>query len=116
MVIVDKKKKIKNRTRQFGTSLCPRVVVSKSNTAIYCQLIDDSVKNGGKVLAFCSSKQLDRSRKNCNISLSRTVGENMGKKIVALGYKSIVFDRSSYVYHGKVAALAEGIRSQNIKF
>ena len=84
MVIVDKKKKIKNRTRQFGTSLCPRVVVSKSNTAIYCQLIDDSVENGGKVLAFCSSKQLDRSRKNCNISLSKTVGENMGKKIVAV--------------------------------
>lgn len=116
MVIVDKKKKIKKRTRQIGTSTCPRVVVSKSNTAIYCQLIDDSVEKGGKVLAFCSSKQLNSSKKNCNINSAKIVGENMGKKIAGLGYKSIVFDRSSYVYHGKVAALAEGIRSQNIKF
>lgn len=115
MVLIDRKQRIKNRTRQFGTSTCPRVVVSKSNTAIYCQLVDDSVPNGGKVLAFCSSKQIGGNKKNYNINLSRLVGEEMGKKIGYLGYTKVVFDRSSYIYHGNVAALADGIRSQNIK-
>lgn len=88
------------------------VCVFKSNTAIYCFLKD--MKNN-KVIKSVSSRNLYKDSYNCNVEKSRNTGIKMGEIINELGIKEVVFNRNGYLYHGKVKALADGIRSVGIK-
>lgn len=96
----DRKRK-KIRTKVSGTSERPRLSVFKSNTAIYAQIIDDTV---GKTLA--AAKGTD----------AKAVGSEIGKAAVAKSLKSVVFDRGGYVYTGKVKALADAAREAGLTF
>ncbi|BDD10933.1 50S ribosomal protein L18 [Fulvitalea axinellae] len=100
------------RRRISGTAQKPRLAVFKSNTAIYAQLVDD-VK--GATLAHATSRDLG-SKKNCNIETSEKVGALLAERATAAGVTQVVFDRSGYVYHGKVKALAQGARNGGLKF
>lgn len=86
-----------------------RLCVRKSNTSFYCQLIDD-VRH--VVVAYESSAKL--GLKSCNIINAGKVGESIGDKIVKLGINSVVFDRSKYLYHGKIRSFVEGVRSKGV--
>ena len=88
------------------------VCVFKSNTAIYCFLKD--MKNN-KVIKSVSSRNLYKDSYNGNVEKSRNTGIKMGEIINELGIKEVVFNRNGYLYHGKVKALADGIRSVGIK-
>jgi len=88
------------------------VYVFKSNTAIYCTLKD--MKNN-KVIKSISSRNLYKDSYNCNVEKSKNTGVKMGEIINGLGIKEVVFNRNGYLYHGKVKALADGIRSVGIK-
>ena len=88
------------------------VCVFKSNTAIYCFLKD--MKNN-KVIKSVSSRNLYKDSYNCNVEKSRNTGIKMGEIINELGIKEVVFNRNGYLYHGKVKAFADGIRSVGIK-
>jgi large subunit ribosomal protein L18 len=101
------------RKKISGTADRPRLSVFKSNTAIYAQLIDDVA---GLTLAAASSKELDSKVKNATIDLAKNVGQKLAEKAVANGISMVVFDRSGYVYHGKVKALADGAREGGLKF
>jgi large subunit ribosomal protein L18 len=101
------------RKKISGTADRPRLCVFKSNTAIYAQLIDDIA---GRTLAAASSKEVDANRKNATIELSKSVGQKLAEKAVASGISSVVFDRSGYVYHGNIKALADGAREGGLKF
>ena len=90
-----------------------RLSVSKSNTAIYCRLIDDEKKT---IIFSLSSREINKNKKNCNIEIARKTGEVMGEKILDFGITTISFDRNGYLYHGKVLAIAEGIRSKGVIF
>jgi large subunit ribosomal protein L18 len=115
----NKYKKLKReslRGRIKGTIERPRLSVNRSNENIYAQIIDDI---NSHTLVSCST--LDRSIKLA-ISTGRTCDASrlMGEKLAELSLKKkitkIVFDRSSYLYHGRIRALADGARAGGLQF
>lgn len=110
------RQKIRYRIRKkvSGTSGTPRLTVFRSNSDIYAQLIDDGT---GTTIASASSKQKDISaQKAPKTDKSKMVGEAIAKKAVELGITKVVFDRSGYIYHGRVKAVAEGAREAGLVF
>ncbi len=110
------RQKIRYRIRKkiAGTAAKPRLSVFRSNTDIYAQLIDDS---NGVTIAAASSKQKDISaQKAPKVDKSKMVGAAIAKKAVELGVTKVVFDRSGYVYHGRVKAVADGAREGGLDF
>ncbi|UII28884.1 50S ribosomal protein L18 [Fulvivirga maritima] len=103
------KKGIRNKIS--GTAEKPRLSVFKSNKGIYAQLIDDTK---GHTLLASSSKDIDGE--GLNVDVSKNVGLKLAEKAKADGIEKIVFDRSGYLYHGRVKALAEGAREGGLKF
>lgn len=102
-----------NRTRakMFGISGKPRVSVFRSLTHIYAQAIDDSKK---ATLVSASDKEV--TAKGTKSEISALVGETLGKKLLDKKISSIIFDRGAYRYHGRVKALADGIRKAGVNF
>lgn len=100
------------RAKISGTADCPRLSVFRSNKHIHAQLIDD-VK--GVTLVSASSVQLKLANGG-NIEAAKVVGDAIAKAALEAGIKTIVFDRSGYVYHGRVQALAEAARAAGLKF
>jgi large subunit ribosomal protein L18 len=110
------RQKIRYRIRKkiAGTTQKPRLSVFRSNTEIYVQLIDD-VKN--ETLAAASSLDKEILAQKVNKSeKSKLVGNAIAKKATALGLSDVVFDRSGYLYHGRIKAVAEGAREGGLKF
>lgn len=110
---LQRRSRIRKRVRKHiqGTTERPRLSVFKSNKAIYAQLIDD-IK--GHTLAASSSKELGKD--GATVDVSKEVGKKIAEKAKASGVETVVFDRSGYIYHGKVKALAEGAREGGLKF
>lgn len=110
------RQKIRYRIRKkiTGTTAKPRLTVYRSNADIYAQLIDDAT---GTTLASASSRQKDISaQKAPKVDKSKMVGEAIARKAGELGIADVVFDRSGYIYHGRVKAVAEGAREGGLKF
>ena len=110
------RQKIRYRIRKkiSGSSSIPRLTVFRSNSDIYAQLIDD---NSGTTIAAASSRQKDiTAQKAPKIEKSKMVGEALAKKAVELGVKKVVFDRSGYIFHGRIKAVAEGAREAGLEF
>lgn len=105
------KKHKKIRTKISGTSLRPRLCVKKSLQNIYAQVIDDT-----KGITLVSASTLKYKEYGGNIKAAEKLGAELAKKIKAAKIETIVFDRSGYIYHGRVKALAEEIRKEGIKF
>lgn len=96
-----------------GTAEKPRLNVFRSAKHIYAQIIDD-VK--GVTLAAASSMDKDFNGYGGNIDGAKAVGIKIAEKAQVAGIKNVVFDRGGYVYHGRVAALAEGAREGGLEF
>lgn len=112
--IARQKIRFRIRRKVSGTATKPRLSVFRSNTDIYAQLIDD---NNGVTIASASSKQKDiNAQKAPKIEKSKMVGQAIAKKAVELGVADVVFDRSGYVYHGRVKAVADGAREGGLNF
>ncbi len=110
------RQKIRYRIRKKvnGTSSVPRLTVFRSNADIYAQLIDDTT---GTTIAGASSRQKDiAAQKAPKVDKSKMVGESIAKKAIELGISKVVFDRSGYIYHGRVKAVAEGAREAGLQF
>ena len=102
------------RKKIGGTTAKPRLSVFRSNTDIYAQIIDD-VK--GNTLASASTKDKDIVAQNgTKIEKSKLVGAAIARKAVELGLKEVVFDRSGYLYHGRVKSVADGAREAGLEF
>lgn len=108
-----KRKKIKVRSKIFGTSKIPRCSVYKSLTNISAQLIND--EKAETILSFSSNSLKDVKGKTKN-EISFLVGEEFGKLCIAKKINKIVFDRNGFLYHGRVKSLADGIRKAGVKF
>ena len=93
-----------------------RLVVYKSNSHIYAQIIDGE---GSKVLASASTaeKALAGTFKNGgNVEAAKAVGKAIAEKATAAGVKQIAFDRSGFRFHGRIKALAEAARENGLVF
>lgn len=111
-----RREKIKFRVRRkiSGSTERPRLSVFRSNTEIYAQLIDDKE---GKTLASASSRDKDIvAQKGTKVEKSKLVGAAVARKASDLGLLDVIFDRSGYLYHGRVKAVAEGAREGGLKF
>ena len=100
------------RKKVEGTTARPRLSVFRSNKVIYAQIIDDTK---GHTIAAASSVELDK-KGGVNLTISKSVGKKVAEKAIASGINDIVFDRSGYLYHGNIKALAEGAREGGLKF
>ena len=100
------------RAKVSGTAACPRLCVYRSNKNIEAQIIDD-VK---KVTLVASSSMSLKLENGSNVEAAKKVGEDIAKKALAKKIKTVVFDRSGYIYHGRVKALAEAAREAGLKF
>lgn len=100
------------RKAVVGTSERPRLSVYRSNLAIYCQLIDDRAGH-----TLLSASTMDKSvGKATKVEQAREVGKLIARKAIDSKIENVVFDRSGYLYHGRVKALAEGAREGGLKF
>ena len=87
--------------------------VYRSLNHIYAQIIDDTK---GTTLVSASSLDKDFSGYGGNIDGAKAVGSLVAKKALEKGIKAVVFDRGGYIYHGRVAALADGAREGGLEF
>jgi large subunit ribosomal protein L18 len=111
-----RRQKIRHRIRHkiAGTGEKPRLSVFRSNAEIYAQLIDDV---SGKTLVSASSQDKDvKAQKVTKLEKSKLVGAAIARKATELGIANVVFDRSGYLYHGRVKALADGAREGGLQF
>ena len=91
----------------------PRLSVFKSNKNIYAQLLES---NGSKIIVSASSNEKDNKLDNNNIESAKLIGKKIASRALDAGIKEVVFDRSGYIYHGKVKALAESARENGLVF
>ena len=113
----DRRKK-RVRKNIVGTTARPRLCVYRSLQYSYAQLVDDEA---GKVIATISSKSISSAGSGKSSSKSnKDTAKEVGKKIAELakekGISRVVFDRNGYLYHGRVAALADGAREGGLNF
>jgi large subunit ribosomal protein L18 len=109
----ERRKRIQLRIRKkiSGTAERPRISVFRSNSQIYAQIIDDA---SGKTLVSASSIELTSKGKKAEIATQ--VGKNLAEKAKGAGVTNVVFDRSGYLFHGRVKALADGAREGGLNF
>ncbi|WP_018131296.1 50S ribosomal protein L18 [Effusibacillus pohliae] len=114
--IARKRRHVRVRKKVFGTPERPRLNVFRSNQHIYAQLIDDT-KGVTLVSASTVDKELrDQIENGGNIQAAQKVGELVAKRALEKGYKTVVFDRGGYLYHGRVQALADAAREAGLEF
>ncbi len=106
------------RRRVMGSAERPRLVVHRSVKNIQGQITDDS---SGRVLMGISTlapelKELRGGEGGSKKALSKAAGKLLAEKAKAAGIKQVVFDRGGYLYHGRVAAFAEGAREGGLEF
>ncbi len=98
------------REKIRGSAARPRLAVFRSLTHIYAQLVDD---DAGRTLAAASSKEAkDKSKR---IDSAKSVGTLLADRAKQKGVTEVVFDRGGYRYHGRVKALADGVREAGVK-
>ena len=112
---IERRQRIKFRIKKIvsGTAQKPRLVVFRSNSEIYAQVIDDTK---GVTLVAASSRDKDLKASGTKTEKAKQVGEAIAKKALAAGIETISFDRGGYLYHGRVKSLAEGAREGGLKF
>jgi large subunit ribosomal protein L18 len=92
----------------------PRLSVFRSSKHIYAQVIDDT---NGVTVASASSMEKDvRSKTGANVEAAKAVGKRVAERAAAKGVKEVQFDRGSYLYHGRIKALADAAREGGLKF
>jgi large subunit ribosomal protein L18 len=113
---LERRQKIRYRIRKkvAGTAEKPRLSVFRSNTDIYCQLIDDV---NGVTLASASSRDKDiAAQKAPKVEKSKLVGEAIARKAKELNITTCIFDRGGNLYHGRVKSVADGAREGGLQF
>ncbi len=114
--MIDKRERLKRRQkagkfRVIGTAERPRLQVFRSSKYIYAQIIDD--EKGKTLLSESDCGKSDKKKKTERALL---VGEEIAKKAKEKKITKVVFDRSGYLYHGRVKAVAEGARKGGLQF
>lgn len=110
-----RRSKIKRRIRKsvLGTAEKPRLSVYRSNKQIYAQLVDDTT---GKTLAAAGSLKMEEAQNLPKIEQAQRVGKMIAEEAGKAGITEVVFDRSGYLYHGRVKSLADAAREGGLKF
>ena len=104
------------RRRVSGSPERPRMCIFRSDRHIYVQIVDDTT---GKVLASASSlaqELREQGHKGGGVAGAKAVGALIARKAGEQSIAQVVFDRSGFIYHGRVKALADAAREKGLKF
>ena len=104
------------RKKVIGVDKMPRLCVSRTLNNIYAQLIDDT---GGRTLLTISTLTPDirkSIKSGGNVAAAKVIGKRLAEEAVKKGIQKVVFDRSSFPYHGRIKALADAAREAGLKF
>ena len=107
--------RVRTKLRKSSTGR-PRLSIFRSNKYIYAQVVDDAE---GKTIAAASTLEKDmraKLKKTCDMKAAEAIGKTIAERAVKAGVKQVAFDRGSYLYHGRVKALADAARSGGLKF
>ena len=108
-----KKRHVRVRGKISGITARPRLCVYRSLSNIYAQLIDDE-----KGVTICSASSTEKAFEQYggNRAAAKLVGETVARRALEKGCRAVVFDRSGYVYTGRVKELADGARAAGLEF
>lgn len=109
-----KRRHARVRRNLFGTEERPRLNVYRSNKHIYAQLINDD--NGTTLVSASTKDKTFEDEATNNLEASKQIGETIAKRAQDKGYKSVVFDRGGYLYHGRIKSLADAAREAGLEF
>lgn len=112
-VIIRLKKRARIRKKVQGNAERPRLAVFRSGRHIYAQIIDDGK---GVTIASASTAQMEIGKGVKKVDAAKQVGQELAKLALAKKVKDVVFDRSGYVYHGRIKAVADGARESGLNF
>ena len=104
------------KSRVRGTVERPRLNVFRSLNHIYAQAVVDTTGQTVASASTLSSELRGTLKGPGNVEAAKKVGELIAKKCLEKGIKSVVFDRSGYLYHGRIKALAEAARTSGLGF
>ncbi len=113
---IRRRKHVRVRKKIVGTPARPRLCVFRSNTNIYAQIIDDTT---GTTLVSASTLEKDIKSDLAfggNTDGAAAVGKRVAERALDKGISAVVFDRGGYIFHGRVAALAEAAREAGLTF
>jgi large subunit ribosomal protein L18 len=110
------KRHYRMRKDVVGTAERPRLNIFRSLNHIYAQIINDETST-----TLVSASTIDKEirgaiEKGGNIDAAKLIGKEVAKRALAKGIEKVVFDRGGYIYHGRVAAVAEGAREAGLQF
>lgn len=110
-----RRRKIRIRKKITGSAERPRLVVFRSNTHIYAQIVDDG---NGSTLAAASTLGLHKveAKAHCNKAGATLVGKEIARLAKEKDIVKVVFDRNGYLYHGRIQAVADGAREAGLEF
>jgi len=103
------------RAKIFGTAECPRVSVFKSNKHVFVQFVND--ESGKTLLSNRIQKETGKRQKaqETKTGSATKLGEMLAEKAKEVGINEVVFDRGGFKYHGRIKAVADGLRKGGIK-
>ena len=110
---------LRQRKRIAGTTERPRLSVFRSVTHIYAQVIDDL---SGETLVSASTVEpavkgaLDKAARGGNLKGAEAIGKAIAERSIEKGIKRVVFDRSGFLYHGRIRAVADAARKAGLEF
>ena len=112
-MVLRKRRHHRVRKKVFGTDVRPRLAVFRSAKHISAQVIDDRT---GRTLAAASTVEADlRTSGGGNKTAATNVGRLVAERAKAAGVDKVVFDRGGFIYHGRVAAVAEAARAAGLE-
>ncbi len=106
---------VRIRKKLKGTTERPRLTVFRSTAHIYAQVIDD-VKGVTLVAASSTEKAEGGKKTGANLAAAKEIGKRVAERAKENGINKVVFDRSGYIYHGRVKALADAAREAGLEF
>ena len=114
LLFARRKRRIRHKLKTAKTELKTRLAVFRSNQHIYAQIISED----GSIVAAASTldKKIGKLKSASNKEAAQKVGELIAEKAKAKKITTVVFDRSGYLFHGRVKALADAAREKGLKF
>ena len=111
-----KRRHLRIRQHVGGMAARPRLVVFRSLSHIYAQIVDDHPSHTLVAASTLDPEVRDQAKGKRKSEASRLVGERIAQRAKESGITKVVFDRGGYAYHGRVKALAEGARAGGLQF
>ena len=110
------RKRLRIRSKLLGTAERPRLYIKKTNKYLYAQIIDDINKKIVTSLSTVTKETMKSGKSAKNVDMAKKLGADIAKAAQGKGVSTVIFDRGTYIYHGKVKTFAEAARENGLKF